>query len=39
MKRVALIALWLTTLTILVACAEYYDAATYPEARFNPGDQ
>jgi len=39
MKRLALVALCLMTLATLTACADFYDRATFPEARFDPGDQ
>ena len=39
MKRLAYVTLCLIALTTLAACADSYDALTYPEARFDPGDQ
>jgi hypothetical protein len=39
MKRLVLVALCLITLTTLAACVDWYDRATYPEARYDPGDQ
>jgi hypothetical protein len=39
MKRLVYVALCLVALTTLAACVDYYDAVTYPEARFAPGDQ
>ena len=39
MKRLACIVLCLMALAGVAACANLYDEATYPEARFDPGDQ
>jgi hypothetical protein len=39
MKRVAFVVLCTLALTTLAACAGIYDTLTYPEARFDPGDQ
>jgi hypothetical protein len=39
MKRLALVALCLMALATLTACVNFYDRATFPEARFDPGDQ
>ena len=39
MKTLAVIVLCLMVLATLTACADPYYYLTYPETRFNPGDQ
>ena len=39
MRRLAALLLCLMTLALVAGCANLYDDLTYPEARFNPGDQ
>jgi len=39
MKRLACAVLCLLALATLAACVDLYDPLTFPEARFDPGDQ
>ncbi len=39
MKRLARIAVCLMALAALTACTAFYNDITYPEARYNLGDQ